>query len=210
MNTKDQLLHHLKEETKVLESEELSRAFEKIDRADFVGEDYLPEAYEDYPLPIGYGQMISQPTTVAFMLGMLDPKPGEKVLDVGSGSGWTTALLSTLVEPDGEVLGVEIIPELAVFGSENLQRYNFPHTAIIPASKTGLGYPSQAPYDKILVSAAAATDIPDALLSQLSPGGTMVMPVHDDIVKIKKHAEKNSYTAKRYPGFSFVPLIEGK
>ena len=111
MNTKEQLIRHL-EETKVLQTLGIKKTFEKIDRVDFVNTNYKNEAYEDYPLPIGFGQTISQPTTVAFMLELIDLKPDHKVLDIGSGSGYTTALIAHLV-PNGEVLGLEIIPELA-------------------------------------------------------------------------------------------------
>ena len=88
METKEELFAHLKDVTRVLEDPLVRRAFIDIDRADFVGEDYKVEAYEDYALPIGYGQTISQPTTVGFMFELLGAREGDKVLDVGSGSGW--------------------------------------------------------------------------------------------------------------------------
>ena len=105
-------------------------AFKKIDRADFVEVQYKDEAYGDYPLPIGHEQTISQPSTVAFMLELLQPATGNKVLDVGSGSGWTAALLAQIVGPEGRVFGFELVPELVKFGSENLAKYNFPHAEI--------------------------------------------------------------------------------
>src|SRR3989338_8071025 len=87
-------------------------AFKKIDRADFVSENLRDEAYENYPLPIGFDQTISQPLTVAFMLELLQPQPGEKILDIGSGSGWTTTLLAFCVGKEGRGFGLERIPEL--------------------------------------------------------------------------------------------------
>ena len=110
-------------------------AFQKIDRADFVLPQYSNEAYEDYPLPIGHGQTISQPATVAFMLELLQPKIGEKILDIGAGSGWATALLAEIVGKDGKVYGLEIISELVEFGKNNLGKYNFNNAEILLAGK---------------------------------------------------------------------------
>src|SRR3989338_5684724 len=118
----------------------MNSVFEKIDRADFVSSEYQAEANENYPLPIGFGQTISQPFTVAFMLKLLSPQEGDKVLDVGCGSGWTTALLANLVGKTGKVFGVEIIPELVSFCRKNLAKYNFPNAEIIQAGAE-LGLP---------------------------------------------------------------------
>lgn len=182
----------------------MNHLFEKIDRADFVGVDYQTEVYEDYPLPIGYGQTISQPFTVAFMLGLLNPQKGDEVLDIGSGSGWTTALLANAVGETGKVFGVEIIPELVEFGRKNLAKYDFPNAKIIQAGAE-LGLPSEAPFDRILVSAAAA-EIPETLLQQLQVPGILVLPVKDTIVQIKKDAT-GEISKKEFPGFTFVPLV---
>ena len=108
MDSKEELVAHLERNTGVLKTPVLKAAFKVVDRKDFVAGDYAIEAYEDYPLPIGYGQTISQPTTVAFMCELLGPKRGDKILDLGSGSGWTTALLAHVVGPEGSVVGVEI------------------------------------------------------------------------------------------------------
>ena len=207
MNTREELINRLEEDTKVLKSEKLKEAFESIDRADFILEDYKVEAYEDYPLPIGSGQTISQPTTVAFMLELLDPQKGEKILDVGSGSGWTTTLLSKMVGEKGNVLGVEIVPELVSFGKENIAKYNFKNSEIIQASDV-LGVPEKSPFDKILVS-AVGEEIPSKLVDQLKEGGILVAPVKDSVCVIEKK-ENNGIIVKEYPGFVFVPLITGK
>ncbi|TSC67192.1 MAG: hypothetical protein CEO19_327 [Parcubacteria group bacterium Gr01-1014_73] len=182
----------------------MNRAFEKINRVDFIGPDYQAEADEDYPLPIGFGQTISQPFTVAFMLELLEPQKGDKVLDVGSGSGWTTALLAELVGDMGRVFGVEKIPELVSLGRKNLAKYNFPNAKIIQAGAE-LGLPSEAPFDKILVS-AAAEKIPETLLYQLKAPGLLVLPVKDAIIQIKKDAAGKIFQ-KEFPGFVFVPLV---
>lgn len=181
----------------------MNRAFKKINRADFVTPDYQVEAGEDYPLPIGYGQTISQPFTVAFMLELLEPQKGDRVLDVGSGSGWTTALLAVLVSEKGKVFGVEKIPELVEFGRKNLTKYNFPNAKIIQAGAE-LGLPSEAPFARILVSAAAEA-IPETLLQQLQSPGVMVLPVKNTLIQIKKDTV-GKITRKEFPGFAFVPL----
>ncbi len=204
MFTKEQLIDHLEKGTKVLDNKVLKDAFVAIDRIDFVPEDYAEEAYEDYPLPIGHEQTISQPTTVAFMLELLDPKEGDRILDVGSGSGWTTALLSHIVGEKGEVVGVERISELVESGKENIKRYDFKNMKIIKAEKE-VGSKSDAPFDKILVS-AAAEELPKQLLEQLKVGGTIVIPVYDNLWQVKKTSETNT-EIKKFDRFEFVPLI---
>jgi protein-L-isoaspartate(D-aspartate) O-methyltransferase len=203
MMGKEELLQHLKKNTRVLKSKHIQEAFEAVDRKDFVPEDYHVEAYEDYPLPIGHGQTISQPTTVAFMLELLEPKKGERVLDIGSGSGWTTALLAYLVGEGGEVLGVERVPELVEFGRKNLEKYHFGHVRIERAGEE-IGMPEERPYDKILVS-AAAEKLPEKLMRQLKVGGKLVIPIGDSICRIEK--TKDSIVQQSYPGFIFVPLV---
>ena len=198
------LIRHLKENIKVLKSPRIIRAFEKIDRADFVRSDYAFEVYEDYPLPIGHGQTISQPTTVAFMIELLSPQEGDKILDVGSGSGWTTALLSEIVGQSGGVYGLERIPELVDFGRNNLKKYKFKNAEIFQAGEA-LGLPDKAPFDRILVS-AGADELPKKLLEQLKIGGIMIIPIGDSIFKIIKTTDKE-IKKEEYKGFVFVPLI---
>ena len=123
MKSKEELLFHLEEATGVLKSPSLKKAYLQIDRKDFVLPKYEDEAYEDHPLPIGYGQTISQPTTVFFMLELLSAKLGDHILDVGSGSGWTTALLGSIVGKKGGVVGVDIVSELVEYGRNNLKKY---------------------------------------------------------------------------------------
>jgi len=98
-------------------------AFEKIKREDFMLPENADEAEANYPLSIGHSQTISQPFTVAFMLELLEPQPGDKILDIGSGSGWTTALLAEIIGPQGQVFAIERIPELKKFGENNVKKY---------------------------------------------------------------------------------------
>lgn len=199
------LVSRLKNEVGVLGSKGLERAFLNVDRADFVPGEYKPEAYYDYPLPIGEGQTISQPTTVAFMLEKLDPKPGDTVLDIGAGSGWTTALLASIVGEKGYVLGTEINPALVDMGRDNLRKYGFKH-AEIRRAEGGLYVPSGYEPNKILVSASAQGDIPPELTDKLPGGGTLVIPAGNSIYKITKD-ESGELSQEEFPGFAFVPLM---
>ncbi|MBI3120284.1 MAG: protein-L-isoaspartate O-methyltransferase [Candidatus Kerfeldbacteria bacterium] len=188
-----------------LTTPEIMEAFRVIDRRRFVDEEWVQEAYHDYPLPISATATISQPTTVAFMLELLQVKAGDHVLDVGSGSGWTTALLSQLAGPKGSVVGVELDPELVSQSQERLSFFRFPNARIVQASEE-LGYPPDAPYQKILVSASAIT-LPQELVDQLAPSGRMVIPVGTSIIRVDK-LEDTHIETEEFPGFAFVPLYE--
>lgn len=199
----EELIAHLKERS-VLKSKHIEEALRAVDRAQFVPEELQEEAYGDYPLSIGSGQTISQPYTVVFMLELLQPQKGEKILDIGAGSGWTTTLLAHLVGESGSVIGVERIPELVAYGQENLAKFGFPHARIEKAGKE-YGKPSEAPFDKILVS-AAAEEIPEKLVEQLKIGGRMIIPVKQAIYVIDR--SDSDYTEEKHEGFVFVPLIQ--
>ena len=194
---------HLKR-SGVLRSETIVGAFESVNRADFVRPADKPFANRDHPMSIGHGQTISQPYTVAFMLELLSPQPGQKILDVGSGSGWTTAMLANITGEAGRVIGVERVPELVKFGSKNLAKYQFKN-ARIERALDSFGWPDEAPYDRILVS-AEAVDIPEELIEQLKDGGTMVIPIGYSICKVIKSGKK--LDVSKYPGFIFVPLVQ--
>jgi protein-L-isoaspartate(D-aspartate) O-methyltransferase len=196
------LVTHL-QSTAILTLDNLIKALEQIDRADFVLPEYQALAYEDVALPIGAGQTISQPSTVVFMLKHLSPKPGERILEVGSGSGWVTALVAELVGKKGNVVGVELIPELTRLGQRNLATYELPQARIVQAIDQ-VGLPEEAPFDKILVS-AAAQELPQDLVEQLRVGGTMVIPIQNSIYKVTK-LNDTEIDMQEFPGFMFVPL----
>jgi protein-L-isoaspartate(D-aspartate) O-methyltransferase len=193
-----------------LKTPEIISAFRKIKRKDFVLPEFVEEAEKNYPLEIGFGQTISQPLTTALMIELVQPKKGEKVLDIGSGSGWTAALFAEIVGEEGKVYGIERILELKEFGENNIKKYNFIASGrvVLIWGDGSKGLPEYAPYDIIHVG-AAALKIPDAFLKQLAIGGRLIIPEGKDVqdlVLIKKISE-NKYKEKRLPGFVFVPLI---
>jgi protein-L-isoaspartate(D-aspartate) O-methyltransferase len=187
----------------VLRSPRIRKAFEEIDRKYFVPEYFAGETYGDYPLPIGEDQTISQPTTVAFMLELLEAKEGDRVLDIGSGSGWTTALLGHIVGEKGEVIGLERQKALVEKGCKNIARFHFKHVRIEEAGDA-LGMPGEQ-FDAILVS-ASAPEIPGELFAQLKTGGKLVIPVQNSVYRFEKLSE-SEIRQEEYPGFIFVPLI---
>ncbi len=181
-------------------------AFYRVKRRDFLPPDLVEEESINAPLPIGHGQTISQPLTVAFMFELLKPETGQKILDIGFGSGWTTALLAEIVGPQGKVFGIERVPELKDFGQKNLAKYNFSNVEFF-CQDGSKGLPNQAPFDRIIV-AAAAFEIPKALKKQLKVGGRMVIPTSAQDIRLVERIGENKYKETIYPGFVFVPLIE--
>jgi len=155
-------------------------------------------------LPIGWGQTNSQPTTVANMLRLLRVAPGMQVLDVGAGSGWTTALLAHLVGPRGQVHGVERVPELVRFGADNLAATGQPWARIVAAESGVFGLPALAPFDRILVSAEADA-LPQGLLDQLADGGLMVIPVGGTMQRVQRRGA--DIDVSEHGGYRFVPLL---
>ncbi|PIZ63007.1 protein-L-isoaspartate O-methyltransferase [Candidatus Saccharibacteria bacterium CG_4_10_14_0_2_um_filter_52_9] len=182
----------------------IDKAFRAVPRQNFLPEAVVDSVGLDRPLPIGFGQTNSQPTTVAMMLDWLAVEPGQTILDVGSGSGWTTALLAHLTGQAGKVIAVEIVPELVEFGRQNCQRLGIGNVSFYQAGKQ-YGWPPAGPYDRILVSAASQA-VPPELIDQLKPGGRLVIPVQSSILVIDKDTRGN-LEQYEHPGFSFVPLV---
>ena len=185
-----------------LRSKKIIKAFLTVDRANFVKN--KNHAYNNIPLKIGEGQTISQPATVAFMIELLSPRADQTVLDIGSGSGWTTALLAQIIGKRGRAIGLEIRKNLVKIGQKNLAKYNFSWAKIQIAQKYALGIPGKT-FDRILVSASSET-LPEELKLQLKKNGILVMPIKNSIFRVKKFS-KNKFKIEEFPGFIFVPLI---
>jgi protein-L-isoaspartate(D-aspartate) O-methyltransferase len=181
----------------------IAEAFSAAPRRLFLPRGARWRAASDAPILIGHGQTNSQPRTVAAMLRLLDVRPGDRVLDVGSGSGWTTALLAHLTGPDGEVLGVEIEPDLVAFGAANLALAGVPWARITAADPEVLGRPEGAPYDRILVS-AMARELPAELVEQLGAAGRLVVPVAGVMLLVERIG--GTAQVSRHGEYRFVPL----
>ena len=179
-------------------------AMRKIPRHLFVPKGYERAAYDDRPLPIGEGQTISQPYIVAVMTEQLELKPQDRVLEVGTGSGYQAALLAELA---GEVISIERLERLADRARESLTRAGVTGVQVVVGDGTG-GYPPEAPYDAIVVTAASPT-VPGPLIDQLAEGGRLVAPVGprdcQDLIKLVKH--EGRVESIPLGGVCFVPLI---
>lgn len=185
----------------------VDEAFEAMPRRLFLPERVRARAAYDGPLEIGHGQTNSQPRTVADMLRLLDVRPGQRVLDVGAGSGWTTALLGHLVGAEGEVVGVEIVPDLVELGSANLAATAQPWATLVRAEPGRFGLPGRGPFDRILVS-ADAHELPEELVDQLAMHGRMVAPVGGRMLVVDR--TERGVEVERHGWYRFVPLIRDR
>jgi protein-L-isoaspartate(D-aspartate) O-methyltransferase len=179
----------------------VAAAFDATPRRDFLPRGVRRRASYDGPLQIAAGQTNSQPRTVEDMLRLLDVRPGQRVLDVGAGSGWTTALLAHLVGPTGSVLGVELEPELVTFGVGNLSTTDRPWASIRQAEPGVLGDPDGAPYDRVLVS-AEPDELPQELVDQLADDGVLVIPVAGTMLRVTNPGA----VVSEHGRYRFVPL----
>ena len=188
---------------------EIIEVFKKVPRHEFVPADIRKYAYIDQPLPIGYGQTISAPSMIAIMLDALDLKPGQKVLEIGTGSGYNASLIAELVGPEGKVFTIERIAKLADFGRANLKKTGYERVHVVVGDGT-CGYKKEAPWDRILVT-ACAPELPKPLVEQLKIGGKLAVPVgshymFQTLLVAEKRGEKE-ISVRECGGCSFVPLV---
>jgi len=190
-----------------IRDERVLGAMARVPRHEFVPEEYREQAYEDHPLPIREDQTVSQPYIVAIMLEALALAPGDTVLEVGTGSGYVTAILCELAK---QVYSVERIPSLAQSAKATITRLGY-RNASIETGDGSQGLPERAPFDAIIVSAAAPR-VPEALLAQLREGGRMVIPVgpvQAQVLKLVRRHQGQMVIAD-LEGCRFVPLIGGQ
>ena len=178
-------------------------AIAAVPRDLFVPRELHGKAWANEALPIGHGQTISQPLVVAHMCALLDVRPGDKVLDVGTGSGYAAAIIATL---GGRVWSIERDPDLTAFARVNLDRAGIEGVELIVGDGT-LGYPDEAPYDAINVAAAARDHVPEALTEQLAPRGRLVLPVGDTLVYVTRDRDGRLRRPRAHGAVRFVPLV---
>ncbi len=194
-------------ESRGIDDPKVLKAFQKVERHRFVLPEYLAKAYEDYPLPIDEGQTISQPYIVAFMTEALNLKPSDKILEIGTGSGYQAAILAEICD---SVFTIEIFPKLGEKASDLFSELGYKNIY----SKIGDGYtgwPEYAPFDAIIVT-CSPTHIPQPLKEQLAEGGRMIIPVgsypSQSLVLLEK--QKGKIKQKKILPVRFVPMIDDK
>ena len=187
-----------------IKDERVIDVMNRVPRHIFVEKTYYHQAYNDYPLPIGYGQTISQPYMVAMMTELLELKSDEKVLEIGTGSGYQTAILASLC---AKVYSIERIAELTKRARTTLDSLGFQNVNLMVGDGS-IGWPDYSPYDGIIVT-AGAPEIPNALIEQLAENGRLVIPVGDEFSQVlnlvRKH--KGRIYRKEFFGCTFVPLV---
>lgn len=190
-----------------IKNAQVLKALRSVPRHLFMPVDVRPHAYEDRPVPIGYGQTISQPYIVAFMSEALEVQPKHRVLEIGTGSGYQAAILSGLA---AEVYTIEIVPALAKSSAETLKQLGYNNVHVL-AGDGYKGWPEKAPFDRIILT-AAPPELPQALVDQLKPGGILLAPVgkttlEQEIIRVSKAAD-GKITRRSLLPVRFVPMVK--
>ncbi len=193
---------------RIVKSPRLVQALKLIKREDFIPEENRHLAYTDKVIDIGYGQNILQPTITAFMLELMNPKAGGRVLDIGTGSGWTTALIAHMVGENGKVITVERNQYLLSQARENIEKYEMIKN-IEYIFRDGInGVPERAPYDGIHIS-FALDEVPEIIKSQLNVGGRLVVPLNKQRIKLIQRESKDHWKESLHEGIVLDQMVEG-
>ncbi len=190
-----------------LKTPRIIEAFRKIPRHFFVRKDYLNHAYDDIPLPTYNGQTISQPYTVAIMTEALGPNPGEKILEIGAGSGYQAAIIGKCIGTKGKIITIELESDLVEISKKNIEKIKLKNVIIIHGDGK-LGYSKEAPYDKCIIT-AACDEIPKKVIEQVKVGGRIVAPVNDFLgqkMLVVDKLSENEFKKEDLGSFVFVPL----
>ncbi len=182
-------------------------AFKDVDREDFIPEELKNAAYQDMPLPLMRGKTISQPTTVMIMTHALEIEPGEKIFEIGTGSGYQAAIIAMIVGAKGKVITTEVVPELVGFARQNLRKAKINNVFVYEEDGSN-GMQSEAPFDKIIIT-AACKEFPKPLLEQLKPEGIIIGPVGDKYEQemVRGIKDKDGHLELEFLGpFLFTPM----
>ncbi len=193
--------------TGYIKTKQVEEAMLKVDRAFFVPHSLKSAAYDDAALPIGYGQTISAPGVVAFMLEYLRIEKGMKVLEVGTGSGYNLALLSKIVGSKGKVISIEAVPELVELAEKNISKCKLPKNFEIIHGDGSCGSTAKAPFDRIIVTAAMPYIKGHPLLGQLRPDGVLIAPVGSRFFQDLIVYDRKTGESKGVLPVMFVPLV---
>ena len=205
MQEKNQLVEFWKENFHFRERE--VDAFKKVDRKEFIPKVMQAHAYEDIPLPLMRGKTISQPTTVMIMTAALELKEGDKVFELGTGSGYQSAIIAKIIGKKGKVISTEVMPELVQFAKENLAKAKMKNVSVYEEDGSK-GMPSEAPFDKIIIT-AACKEFPDQLIDQLRIGGIIIGPVgsREEQTMVRGIKERDQALHLEFLGpFLFTPM----
>ena len=205
MNQKPELIKFWKDNFAFKEIE--LKAFEEVNREDFIPENLRDAAYQDMPLPLLRGKTISQPTTVMIMTHALELQRGEKVFEIGTGSGYQAAIIAKIVGANGKVVTTEVVPELIQFAKQNFRKAKIGNVFVYEDDGSN-GMPSEAPFDKIIIT-AACKEFPKPLLEQLKPNGIIVGPVGNKYEQemVRGVKDKDGHLEMDFLGpFLFTPM----
>lgn len=183
------------------------KAFKEVSRENFIPEELRGAAYHDMPLPLLRGKTISQPTTVMIMTHALELEPGEKVFEIGTGSGYQAAIIARIVGPRGKVITTEVVPELVSFAKKNLRKSGIENVFVYEEDGSH-GMPGEAPFDKIIIT-AACREFPRQLIGQLKPDGMIVGPVgsRQEQEMVRGIKDRDGHLALEFLGpFLFTPM----